>query len=124
MKKIINKQYQNLSPLITEFRSARPYPHIILDNFFSEDFFSRINSISDSIKTSEKKVDFTTTVERNKTIHLNKNSKFIKQTIDILSDEKWIKELRILTGIDDISAEDLNYGGLSNYLKTRLNQCF
>ena len=41
--KIINQKYNNLEIYETDFKSAKPFPHIVLDNFLEESFFQNLN---------------------------------------------------------------------------------
>tara|TARA_B110000003_G_C16354750_1_gene420211 strand:- start:22 stop:216 length:195 start_codon:yes stop_codon:yes gene_type:complete len=47
---IINNKYSNLSSFNVEFKNAKPYPHIILDNFLDDEFFSNLDTDSFSIE--------------------------------------------------------------------------
>ena len=56
MKKILNQEYINLeniaSNLKDKYNSNKPFPHIVLDNFFNNDF---LNNILDNFPTNLKK---------------------------------------------------------------------
>ena len=48
--KILNEKYNDLSSFNIEFKNAKPYPHIILDNFLDDEFFSNLDTDSFSIE--------------------------------------------------------------------------
>jgi hypothetical protein len=48
--RIINKSYNNLKNFSSEFMLAKPYPHIVLDNFLDEAFFSQLDTETFSIE--------------------------------------------------------------------------
>jgi len=52
--KIISEKYKNLKKYNSDFRIAKPFPHIILDNFLDESFFQKLNV--EKIRTTKKKV--------------------------------------------------------------------
>ena len=62
---IINKKFNKLQDYSTEFIDAKPYPHIILDNFLDEKFFSQLD-IDNFIKDPNKGLTFDTDLEKNK----------------------------------------------------------
>ena len=39
---IVNKKYKNLGLYSYDFMNAKPYPHVVLDNFLDNDFFFKI----------------------------------------------------------------------------------
>ena len=112
---MINQKYYNLNPYIKEFKNAKPYPHIILEDFFTESFFKKISIESELSDQAIKNVTFESIVEKNKTIHFYENLNFVNETIKLLSEEKWINQLKLLTDIEDISSDDINHNNLSNY---------
>ena len=40
---IVNKKYKNLGLYSYDFMNAKPYPHVVLDNFLDNDFFSKLD---------------------------------------------------------------------------------
>ena len=51
--KIISEKYKNLEKYDSDFRIAKPFPHIILDNFLDESFFQNLNV--EKIRTDKEK---------------------------------------------------------------------
>ena len=72
---IINKKYHKLENYVDKFKSAEPFPFIVLDNFLKEDYFYELqNFISiENAKNKNKGKDFNTVVENNKWISKNSN---------------------------------------------------
>jgi hypothetical protein len=63
--KILNKEYINLRNYSREFADAKPYPHIVLDNFLDKSFFSQIDIENFSSKP-KKELIFDSDLEKNK----------------------------------------------------------
>ena len=100
--KIINKKYNNLAIYETDFKSAKPFPHIILDNFLDESFFQNLNV--EKIKTNKQKgLLFNTEIETNKwtskNVELNEN---ISKIVNELYTTDFIKNLSKLSKIKDL----------------------
>ena len=60
---IINRKYNELHEYSIEFINAKPYPHIILDNFLDETFFSQLD-IDNFSKDLGKGITFDTDLEK------------------------------------------------------------
>lgn len=112
---MINKKYDDLSEFKIEFKNAKPYPHIILDNFLDDNFFSNINTESFSIK-KHRNEHLDTFLERNKSISKNVElSDEIKKIVEELNSDKFVKNLKKLTGMDELFQTSVGNTALSNY---------
>ncbi len=116
VKIMINKNYLNLSKFQENFRSGKPFPFLILDNFFEKKFFEQISKDLENRKSKVFGKEFDTSVEKNKIINLNKQlPKTIEQILKILTSETWVKNLRILSGVDDLTPDKGHNEVLSNF---------
>ena len=112
---MINKKYDDLSVFKIEFKNAKPYPHIILDNFLDENFFSNLNTDSFSIEKHRNK-HLDTFLEKNKSISKNVElSDEIKKIVEELNSDKFVKSLKKLTGMDELFQTSVGNTALSNY---------
>ena len=117
---MINKVHYDLAAKKNEFMEAKPFPHLVLDDFFTSEFFHRLNGSLKNKKNIGVKT-FSSIVENEKTIFLNQNISLIQDIAKTLSEEKWLGNLRELTNILDLNAPDINYGSLSNYHEMNQN---
>ncbi len=111
----INKIHFELSKRKTDFIDAKPFPHIVLDKFLTPGCFKRVTDELNQKQISLGK-SFNSEVERNKAISLN--SDLPKSLIDIieeLNSDEWIKNLRVLTGITDLSGTNNGNSMLANF---------
>ena len=116
LKNMINSKYLNLSEYIQAFRSAEPFPHIILDDFFKNSFFKKISDELDKSNTKVKGKKFDSEVEKNKVINLNNNlPRTIETILSVLKTESWINNLINLTGIKDLTADEGHNEVISNF---------
>jgi hypothetical protein len=114
---IINKIHYNLSSRQVEFFSTAPFPHIILDDFLDPDYFEMLAAaLSNSESTSIEGKEFNSEVERGKWISLNSAlPSLVKAIIDEMNEEKWVSNLRQLTGIDSLFPTKVGNTKLANY---------
>jgi Rps23 Pro-64 3,4-dihydroxylase Tpa1-like proline 4-hydroxylase len=112
---IINKKYNDLSSFNIEFKNSKPYPHIILDNFLDKDFFLNLDTESFGIeKCRNEHLD--TFLERNKSNSKNVDlSNEIKKLVKELNSDKFVKNLKKLTGIEELFQTSVGNTALSNY---------
>ena len=113
--KIINKKYNNLEIYETDFKSAKPFPHIILDNFLDESFFKNLNV--DKIKINKQKgLLFNTEIETNKwtskNVELNEG---ISKIVNELYTTDFINNLSKLSKIKDLFSTNVGNTALANY---------
>ena len=116
LKNMINSKYLDLSKYIEAFRTAEPFPHIILDNFFKDSFFKKISDELDKSTSKVKGKEFDSEVEKNKVINLNNNlPRTIETILSVLKTVSWINNLINLTGIKDLIADEGHNEVLSNF---------
>lgn len=112
---VINELHYNLLQRKNEFVAAAPYPHIVLDNFLTEEHFIKVISESSRSQPSLGK-NFDSDVEKNKSISLNSQlPTVLSDIIQELNSPKWIENLRHLTGILDLSGTDNGNSLLANF---------
>ena len=112
---IINKKYNDLSAFNIEFKNAKPYPHIILDNFLDDEFFSNLDTDSFSIeKFRNDHLD--TFIEKKKSNSRNVDlSNEIKELVNELNSDKFVNNLKKLTGMEELFQTSVGNTALSNY---------
>ena len=113
--KIINQKYDNLEIYENDFKSAKPFPHIILDNFLDEFFFQNLNV--DKIKTNKQKgLLFNTEIETNKWTSKNVElDEDISKIVNELYTTDFIKNLGNLSKIKDLFSTNVGNTALANY---------
>ena len=113
--KIINQKYDNLEIYENDFKSAKPFPHIILDNFLDESFFQKLNV--DKIKTNKQKgFLFNTEIETNKWTSKNVElSEDISKIVNELYTTNFIKNLSKLSKIKNLFSTNVGNTALANY---------
>ena len=75
---MINKIHYDLVIKKDDFFDAKPFPYLVLDNFFTPKFFERLNKSLNKVKnTSDIKI-FSSSVENEKTIFLNQKKSLIE----------------------------------------------
>lgn len=112
---IINKKYNDLTSFNIEFKNAKPFPHIILDNFLDKNFFLNLNTNSFNIE-KYRNDHLDTFLERNKSNSRNVDlSDVIKKLVEELNSDSFIKNLKKLTGMDELFQTSVGNTALSNY---------
>ncbi|MDC1356379.1 2OG-Fe(II) oxygenase [Pseudomonadota bacterium] len=113
---MINNKYKDLNKYIDEFNTSKPFPHLILDNFFTKNFFEELCF---ELSHKSKKIlgkEFSTSVEKNKIINLNNElPQTINKILKKLTTKVWINNLINLTGISDLTADGGHNEVLSNF---------
>ena len=90
---IINQLYENLDEYKNTFFCAKPFPHLVLDEFIDPSFFSDLTKILKDNKIVLGK-HFNSTVETNKGISLNTAlPEKLKEIINYLNSESWVENL-------------------------------
>ena len=118
---IINSKYSDLEFLKPEFEENKPFPHVVLDDFLSNNFFSNFGIYQEEINQNEGK-NFTSEVERNKWVSKNTDlPNKIKLIIDSLNSEKWVKNLSKLANIENIFSTKVGNTKLANYHEMKNN---
>ena len=121
---IINKKYHKLENYVDKFKSAEPFPFIVLDNFLKEDYFYELqNFISiENAKNKNKGKDFNTVVENNKWISKNSNlPEKIKVVTNALNSIDWINNLEKFSGIKEIFSTEVGNTELANFHEMNSN---
>ena len=114
-EQIINSKYDNLSLFKTEFEKNKPFPHIVLDDFLTESFFSSLKIYKEELDQKKGK-KFTSQVEKNKWVSKNTELPYkIKTIIEYLNSKKWIENLSGITSIDNIFSTKVGNTSLANY---------
>jgi Rps23 Pro-64 3,4-dihydroxylase Tpa1-like proline 4-hydroxylase len=112
---IINRKYNELHEYSIEFINAKPYPHIILDNFLDETFFSQLD-IDNFSKDPGKGITFDTDLEKNKWTSKNdKLSNNLKLIVDKLNSSEFINNLQSLSKIEELFSTTAGNTALANY---------
>lgn len=112
---MINKKYQDLTYLNKEFCNAKPYPHIVLDNFIEKNIFQKITEDFELIDRNSGK-NFNSTVENKKWISKNTDlPENLKNLIDYLNSNEWVKNISSLSGLKDIFSTRVGNTELANY---------
>ena len=98
----INPKYKNLEDFKSSFFSSEPFPHLILDDFIDYNYFENLTKVLKNSNITLGK-NFNSAAESNKAISLNSELPVkLKEIIDYLNSEEWVKNLSKLTEIDDI----------------------
>ena len=113
---IINSKYSNLEFLVNNFNQNKPFPHVVLDDFLSPEFFSMIALSKSEIAKESFGKKFSSDLEKNKWV--SKNTELpnnLKILIDFLNSDKWILNLSKLTKIENIFSTKVGNTKLANY---------
>jgi Rps23 Pro-64 3,4-dihydroxylase Tpa1-like proline 4-hydroxylase len=115
----INRKYANLENFKNSFFSSEPFPHVVLDDFIDNNYFDDLTMVLKNSNITLGK-NFNSAVESNKAISLNSElpSK-LKEIIDYLNSEEWVKNLSKLTEINDIFPVTSTNEHLANYHEMR-----
>ena len=112
---IINKKYYNLEQFSKNFKNAKPYPHLVLDNFLIDPFFKNLNLENYKLNQNNGR-SFNTDLEKNKWTSKNEIlSKNLKLIIDELNKKEFLENLYKLTGITDLFSTTEGNTSLANY---------
>ena len=100
-----------------KFHTAKPFPHLVLDNFLEKDYFSLLISSFKDYQIHEKEGKFfNSPAERKKWISLNTDlPKNILLILDTLNKKSWISNLKMLTGLDTLYSTKVGNTLLANY---------
>ncbi len=119
---IINKKYHALSGYVEEFKKAKPFPYIVLDDFLDEEYFRGLAcSYSDENNLKDGKA-FDSDVETKKWISLNTEiPDAIREIVNELNSNEWVENLRCMTGIDTLIPTQSGNTKLANYHEMHAN---
>lgn len=114
---IINKIHYDLSLRQSEFFSATPFPHIVLDDFLDPEYYEQVVAeLANDKSASIGGRVFNSEVERGKWISLNSAlPSLVKAIIDEMNAERWVSNLRQLTGIESLLPTAVGNTELANY---------
>jgi len=113
---MINEKYRSLDNLKEAFLLAKPYPHLVLDNFLSNEAYKSLTSGLRQPNAVDMSRSFKTDFEKNKQISLNsKLSEELTATLSALNSEDWTANLRSLTGIKTLQSTKIGNTHLANY---------
>jgi Rps23 Pro-64 3,4-dihydroxylase Tpa1-like proline 4-hydroxylase len=116
VSEMINEKYRSLDDLKEIFFSAKPYPHLVLDNFLSDEAYKSLASHLQQPDAVGMSRSFNTDFEKNKQISLNtKLSKELNDALTALNSDDWIENLRSLTGIETLQSTKIGNTHLANY---------
>ena len=100
--KIINDKYTSLENFSEKFKNSKPFPHIVFDNFLDQSFFSELDTEEFNIEKF-KNAHLDTFLERNKSNSRNVDlSDKIRILVEELNSDQFVKELRKLTGMNEL----------------------
>ena len=113
----INKKYHNLKNFSDSFKNAKPFPHVILDDFLNEKYFSNLKKyFNEYSNTNLDGRNFNSNAEKSKWISLNSNlPEEISKIISTLNDKMWISNLIRFTGLKSLNATSVGNKLLANY---------
>ena len=88
----INKKYHTLDSFSNSFKNGKPFPHIVLDDFLDQKYFSFLKNYFDESPINNFDGNrFDSNAEKKKWISLNTNlPKEIYKIVETLNDELWI----------------------------------
>ena len=105
--KILNEIYNDLSELNFKFENAKPYPHVVLDNFLNKEFFENLD-VEKIIANKDAGTNFQTDIEKNKWASKNVElSKNISLIVNELYKSDFIKNLEKLCRIENLFSTNL-----------------
>ena len=112
---IINNKYADLSTFSVNFKSEKPFPHVVLDDFLDKTFFSNLDLENLDIN-HEKGRSFNSDIEKNKWVSKNeKLSTELKKIIDELNNKEFLLNLFKLSGVKDLFSTTEGNTALANY---------
>ena len=113
---VINPKYHSLGQFSSVFRSASPFPHVVLDDFLSPAFFALFNGHERQGRGRTGGTSFETSVEEKKWISRNSElPEHIAKLADVLNGPIWIDGLKALTGIHSLTGTKFGNTELANY---------
>ena len=113
---MISNKYSKLNTFCKEFLNAKPFPYLVLDNFFEKKFFYKITNELNNKKLITKADKFDTIVEKNKSINRNVHLPYsIKKILHRLSEPDWVQNLKKLSGIIDLEPDKTDDQTISNF---------
>ena len=108
------KEFLNLSNLNASshvYSTNKPFPHIVLDNAWDENFLSDVVSEFNLFSSWDGEKNFFGSEKKKICSTYKKFPKNIKTVIDILNGEKFLIWLKNITGENELIADPYLYGG-------------
>ncbi|MEO8213926.1 MAG: 2OG-Fe(II) oxygenase [Myxococcales bacterium] len=100
--------------LRTQFRSAQPYPHMVIDNFLAPGEAERIARSYPSFEQASAEGFVFNFVNEQRKIQITDTKKFpdpVRQLNDAISSPQFLADLEYITGIPRLSADEQLVGG-------------
>lgn len=102
---------QDLSLLNSKFSNARPYPHIIIDNFFNSGYAETLNQEFPG-KEWDKWMSYHNPIEIKKVMdQVDEMPENIKNVFYQLNHPNFIEKIKIITGIENLEYDPHLHGG-------------
>ena len=106
------KWNNKLPELSTQYQSASPYPHIVLENFMNPEVLDECITEFNKLNEADGWINYTHYNEKKKGLNkLDVLPETIKGTINELNSPEFLKFLSVLTGIKDLQKDDFLEGG-------------
>lgn len=113
---IINPKYNSLEKFSESFQTAAPFPHLVLDDFLSPEFFALFKSNFTERVDPTSGVNFETSVEGKKWISLKADlPEHISKLVKALNAPEWIESLKALSSLDSLTGTEYGNTELANY---------
>ena len=113
---IINALHLDLGERRKEFMDAEPFPHLVLDNFLSAEYFTLLEASSSQHDVTADGRKFDTEIENKKWISLNSSlPDLIRRIVDNLNQDEWLNNMKNLSGIDSLITTAHGNTELANY---------
>jgi Rps23 Pro-64 3,4-dihydroxylase Tpa1-like proline 4-hydroxylase len=118
---IVNPKYLDLESYKSIFEKNKPFPHLVLDDFLSDSFFSNLEVNAKDIDQNNGK-KFSSDFETNKWV--SKNTELpdkIQSIIYTLNSNIWVNNLSKLANIENIFSTKVGNSKLANYHEMKNN---
>jgi Rps23 Pro-64 3,4-dihydroxylase Tpa1-like proline 4-hydroxylase len=101
-----------LTELSGEYQLAKPYPHIVLENFLNEEMLDKCINEFNELNNTDGWINYIHYNEKKRGLNkLDLLPAAIKQTIEELNSPRFLQFLGTLTGIKDLQKDDHLEGG-------------
>ena len=122
---MIRSEYNNLELLASKYKDqysqAKPYPHIIIDNLFDNDYLDIINNEFTTLRNNKKKINFNNFNEKKLASSRGDSDQGLncKEFFRFLNSSKFLDFLQVLTSIKEPLIPDPHFigGGFHETLK-------
>lgn len=96
------------------FQNARPFPHMVIDDFLDPDFAREVAASYPDYRDARERGREFSAVNENRKVQITDPGLFpepVKKLNDALSSERFRKDLEYITGIDNLLYDELLQGG-------------